>query len=301
MSSPTEGSATGLNPEPPFTKTSLSDVILRSSNGVDFYVNRAVLSLVSSVFETMFSLPQTVGNSTIPVVDLQEDSELLDRALRFFYPGTQLLLQTLDDAVRIFQVLLRKYDMQCLVPAARNHLEAYITSSPVSVYAQALAYQWADIAKAAATESLKSPVLQVKASRALDLISGSEYHNLLWYHRRCGAAAKATTTKMRWITFNYETWFTCDMCRYHSTRTLADASTYPCRKWFMEFLLDMGDLLARTPKMGIRAHRLFTKAVAEALQCAHCRTHNPFEQLATFVSIWEKKILSEVAKVELKL
>jgi BTB/POZ domain len=43
-----------------------SDVILRSSDHVDFYVYKIVLSLVSPFFEDMFSLPQPPNRTEPP-------------------------------------------------------------------------------------------------------------------------------------------------------------------------------------------------------------------------------------------
>ncbi|KAJ7739358.1 hypothetical protein B0H16DRAFT_1729451 [Mycena metata] len=71
----------------PFANAPGADTILRSADGVDFYVHRAILSLVSPVFEMMFQLPQPDDAPAVPVIDVQELSAVLDRVLRFFYPG----------------------------------------------------------------------------------------------------------------------------------------------------------------------------------------------------------------------
>ena len=62
---------------------SLADVILRSSDKIDFRVFKLFLSLASPVFETMFSLPQpTEGvnpdegtTDKLPVMPLSEDAK----------------------------------------------------------------------------------------------------------------------------------------------------------------------------------------------------------------------------------
>ncbi|KAJ7073171.1 hypothetical protein C8F01DRAFT_929951, partial [Mycena amicta] len=77
-------------------------VILRSCDEpqVEFYVHRVVLALSSPFFADLFSLPQPIpqddsrdassgkDEQELPVVQVSERAEILDKALRFFYPGT---------------------------------------------------------------------------------------------------------------------------------------------------------------------------------------------------------------------
>ncbi|KAJ6491647.1 hypothetical protein C8R47DRAFT_955073, partial [Mycena vitilis] len=69
----------------PFVNAPGADAILQSSDGADFYVHRHILALVSPIFRDMFTLPQPESTAAIPSIPLQEDSVVLDRALRFFY------------------------------------------------------------------------------------------------------------------------------------------------------------------------------------------------------------------------
>ncbi|KAJ7206395.1 hypothetical protein GGX14DRAFT_310226, partial [Mycena pura] len=57
-----------------FAQTPDADAILRSRDGADFYIHTVILSLVSPVFETMFSLPQSPPTSAIPIIRMEEDS-----------------------------------------------------------------------------------------------------------------------------------------------------------------------------------------------------------------------------------
>ena len=72
----------------PFHEES-ADVILRSSNGVNFFAHKIILSLASPIFSDMFSIPQpsTGGQeATRPIVDVTEDDLVLDSLLRYIYP-----------------------------------------------------------------------------------------------------------------------------------------------------------------------------------------------------------------------
>lgn len=61
-----------------------ADVIIRSSDNVDFRVQRAALSLFSPVFADILSIPQPEGsNGELPVVSVSEDRELSLDFLRY--------------------------------------------------------------------------------------------------------------------------------------------------------------------------------------------------------------------------
>src|SRR6267142_1704713 len=78
----------------PFDASAKADVILRSSDSVDFYVMKVVLSLASSVFDAMFLLHQgeemnegrdEVKNG-LPIIQLEEGSATLCSLLQLVYP-----------------------------------------------------------------------------------------------------------------------------------------------------------------------------------------------------------------------
>ena len=74
---------------PPFDHDD-ADIILRSSDQVDFHVHKIILSLSSPFFKTMFSLPQaneSVSEKPHPiVVDMSEDRTTIEALLTFIYP-----------------------------------------------------------------------------------------------------------------------------------------------------------------------------------------------------------------------
>jgi hypothetical protein len=65
------------------------NLVLRSSDLVDFRVHKAVLAMASPFFKDLISLPQpsdTESVNGIPVVRLFEDSELLYSLVSMLYP-----------------------------------------------------------------------------------------------------------------------------------------------------------------------------------------------------------------------
>jgi hypothetical protein len=66
-----------------------ADLIIRSSDFVDFQVHKLLLSMASPFFKDLLSLPQPSDSKTVDglhVVQLLEDSELLNSLLSMLYP-----------------------------------------------------------------------------------------------------------------------------------------------------------------------------------------------------------------------
>jgi hypothetical protein len=66
-----------------------ANIIIRSSDLGYFRLHKSVLALVSPFFEDLLSLPQPSDSETVeglPVVQLSEDSELLNTLLSMIYP-----------------------------------------------------------------------------------------------------------------------------------------------------------------------------------------------------------------------
>ncbi|KAJ7458247.1 hypothetical protein FB451DRAFT_1097839 [Mycena latifolia] len=280
-----------------------ADVILRSSDGADFPVHRAILALVSPFFRDMFALPQPEAEPTLPVVQVAEGSAALDQALRFFYPGAQPAVATLDELRAILDVLVSKCDMQCLAPMAIQHLRTYLVDQPIAVYTIAFAHQWKDLAIAAAKESLKLRlrVVDEVAPAALNHIPAAAYHNLLHYHYLCGAAAKRVTAVLRWVPGPAEyVWFTCNNCTPHPLSWyLADGTAHRVRLWFIDCLKSLGDPVGEAPGIDIRHHESIYAALKIASQCNVCRP-KIFQQLPDWIAAHlRSQITQAIEQVEL--
>jgi hypothetical protein len=66
-----------------------ANIIIRSSDLVDFRVHKSVLALASPFFRDLLSPPQPSDSESVdglPVVEVPEDSELLGSLISFFYP-----------------------------------------------------------------------------------------------------------------------------------------------------------------------------------------------------------------------
>ncbi|KAJ7186114.1 hypothetical protein C8R46DRAFT_1062500 [Mycena filopes] len=328
MSAPTDTPES--SPDPvfvpayPFAPSPAADTILRSCDGADFHVIRAVLSLVSPVFETMFGLPQPDGAAGIPVVDMSESSTTLDRGLRFFYSGAEgpAAARTLEELGEVLELLVSKYDIQSVVPQAKRELKTYLAprrvevswpkfgiagvrtpppkyymtpSQPLGVYAIVFAHRWDDIGLLAARECLKLPLRasDTHAPRELAYLTSTGYHNLFRYHFRCAAAVRPILQDLSWLALGplaqASCWFRCDSssCQPHpETVTLGTLPrhSYRPRAWFMQFLKAAGDLVAVTPAIDLSQDPAFFAAVRQASDCGGKCRREAVSELRAFVT-----------------
>ncbi|KAJ7073378.1 hypothetical protein B0H15DRAFT_894953 [Mycena belliarum] len=293
----------GFVPQYPFQAAS-GDVVLRSSDSIDFRVYRAILALASPVFSTMFSLPQPDSAPETPIIPVGETALRLDRALRFWYPGTQPLVNSIDELGDVLQILMSKYDIQAVSAIGQRFLLDYVETQPVAVFGIALTYEWHDIAKTAAAQSLKHPLRTFGIPpEQLKHISSEGYHTLLKYHYLCGAAAKGTTDVLRWIAFpNDDVWFACTKCAGHALHWfLSDNAAHGVRLWFTNYLAAAGTTLAATPGADPDDPIAMHAALKAASACEFCR-EKVFHQLQDFVATkWIPKIEEVLGNVELKM
>jgi hypothetical protein len=126
----------------PFSRIEGSDIILKSSDDVLFYVSRAILVEASPFFCDMFSLEQpSAASEANPVVSPEpipfpEKSDTVNLLLCLCY---DLSDTTGKDIPTIGQVLevARKYEVNKAVEAARNWIWSHVPNKPLQVYALA--------------------------------------------------------------------------------------------------------------------------------------------------------------------
>jgi hypothetical protein len=66
-----------------------ANLVIRSSDFVNFKVHKPVLAVASPFFEDLLSLPQPADSESVdglPVVQVSEDSELLNTLVSMLYP-----------------------------------------------------------------------------------------------------------------------------------------------------------------------------------------------------------------------
>ncbi|KAJ6556519.1 hypothetical protein DFH09DRAFT_1491005 [Mycena vulgaris] len=252
--------STEPNPPPAFVSSfpfddPAGDVILRSSDGIDFHVHRLVLSLASPFFKQMFTLPQPNGERGVPAILVSESALVLDRALRFWYPGAM----TLTELAEMLECLLLKYDIQSSIPFAQHQLRGYMEGD-------------FDLALEATKSSLRLPMRTFKLGSGrrphLKYITGDTYHNLLQYPSDYGEVAKSTSSSLRWLTSmnnlpGYECENSSSICSLRPDQSFANGQSSEIAGWFGTYLDRLPEALATKPGAWLNSPELLPLALLE--------------------------------------
>ncbi|KAK0504381.1 hypothetical protein EDD18DRAFT_1133362 [Armillaria luteobubalina] len=159
-----------------------SDVILVSSDEIAFHAHKAILSLASPFFKDMFTLPQPMIITSKPIISMAEDSEMLDKILRFCYPCSRSVL------FRVLMIMVRKYLMDDVARRARPELRKYVQKEPLRVFAIAYSFQWKEEIDEAVKWFLSRPLLDYDARDIAELDaldSARVLFSLFKFHREC--------------------------------------------------------------------------------------------------------------------
>ncbi|KAG1881045.1 hypothetical protein F4604DRAFT_1922067 [Suillus subluteus] len=241
-----------------------ADIILRSSDGVDFRVFKLFLSLASPFFETMFKLPQpAVGTNDdtkdgLSVIPMQEDSKTLDTFLRFCYPSTLAedpSLENLKDIKAILRVA-RKYSLDlierkvCQALASPKVLEA----EPLRCFAIARNAQLNHETITAARYTLRQPLIPAWFAE-IELITASDLLALLTYHKKCSMAVAPLLLNFDWVTSHYgisnrNNWLISDNCRCAREAKFKLWRMAPL-SWWATYMEETFELLRDTPSGAI--------------------------------------------------
>ena len=176
-----------------------ADVILRSSDNVDFKAFKLFLSFGSPFFKDVFSLPQSAGDGTEtkdgrPVIQVSETAEILRVVLSMCYPMgavDQPALDKLEDVDMLLDAAI-KYGVERVEKRAREMLVApqHLKESALRVFAIACRHRLNEEARAAARATLSGPIPDCSFGAELDLLPATKLFRLLQYHRDCNTAIK---------------------------------------------------------------------------------------------------------------
>ncbi|KAF9240600.1 hypothetical protein BU15DRAFT_73831 [Melanogaster broomeanus] len=185
-----------------------ADVVLRSSDNVDFRVFKIILSLASLVFKDMFTLPQPDSQPpTSPsVIPVSESSAILAALLSLCYPGTTPTFNSFKEARAVADAAV-KYDMSPVMQHLKDLIAScYVESSPLPLYALCCRLGWKELAERAARQTLKikdlgRPSLYIEE---MEEMTAGSYHRLLAFHFACGEAAAGVGKSDKWIPTNFQ-------------------------------------------------------------------------------------------------
>ncbi|KAG8994324.1 hypothetical protein FRB90_000453 [Tulasnella sp. 427] len=128
--------------KPPFHSGSPGDCIIQTADGTQFVVYRVILSLASSVWNDMFSLPQSSDtfSGEHPVITVDEDPETMETLLTMLYPMEPPQVTSYDLAIKLVQACDKYFiNTTRLTAFLHNILRSTdaLKNNPLGVYALA--------------------------------------------------------------------------------------------------------------------------------------------------------------------
>lgn len=240
-----------------------ADLILLSSDDVEFRVHRCILAAASPFFSDMFTLPQPrvasdPDNITIPVISVSELRQTLDSLLRFVYPIQDPPIHTLDELNPILGSAF-KYDFPSVISALRKILVAphFLESSPTRVFAIASRHDLEPEAKLASRYTLTVRVLDCPISDDLKHITAHSYHRLLDLHKRRSESAQELLKIPEEVK--------CIQCNGNGS-----IRTFSPPKWWHVWEAMAREELAARPTTDVIFEMAFLAKAADSTRCTRC-------------------------------
>ena len=190
------GSFKDALPKPPFNNPA-ADIVIRSSDGVNFHVRSGIVAEASPIFSDMFEIPLPDRHANPnspdfmdgkPVVTVQEDNVTLDRLLRLCYPTADPVLSEMRDVRTVLAAAL-KYEMEEATALMTRTLLSFVDQRPLAVWATACELRLEDEAKIAARRMLGVDI-PADPPPELQNVSAGAYYRLLKFHKAGGAVSE---------------------------------------------------------------------------------------------------------------
>ncbi|KAF8634551.1 hypothetical protein AX17_004141 [Amanita inopinata Kibby_2008] len=164
-----------------FGSSAEADIILRSSDSVNFYVSRFLPRLMTPVFDSRISQNEENGNTKdgLVIIPMAEDSAKLRQLLLIVYHYADVP-DARDALYSDMGIVTRKYNMQIIESQLRRQFLAshLVTEEPLRAYCIAVKSGWARLATA---DSLRTSLHNF----AYIDISGADFCHFLKYRFRC--------------------------------------------------------------------------------------------------------------------
>ena len=297
-----------------------ADIILRSSDNIDFRVFKLFLSLASPFFETLFDIPQPTeenGDQEIKdglvVVPVAEDSKTLDALLRFCYPCTLADdpdLEVLKDAMDVLEAA-RKYSLDAIETKARQAIvnPKILEVDPLRCFVIAHRGRLREETQLAARYTLTQPLIP-SWFQEIELLSATELLSLLTYHKKCGDAVYALSLNLSWITSHYRSsegcsWLSGRQPQYSSNCGCSNPTSQRYKlfsdlslpKWWRDFMEETFAALRDQPCTEIV--KIFAEKTVQTVKARNCAACSPkvTEGMRDFVDLFTKKIEETVSQV----
>lgn len=298
--------------EPPFNDSN-ADLILLSSDGFLFYVHKLLLSLVSPLFSTMFTLPDLHSQEIYdgrPCVVVSDDARHLLLLLSWCDPrcAMQSSIQSTKQSLLDLQMVLEtadKYGMESIVKRVEGVLissQEIIRQAPLKVFAIAVRYRCEGLARVAARETLQDPQLVKSDGRRepeLKHLSAFAFINLQEYHLRCVEAAVKVASHYDWVSRETlpASFFSSSCTKQADCPVVIAHGVWLA--WWIDYMALAAQVLRERPTgSSVSQASLLSKIHSKigSGSCTACHRDGHY-RLVEFALLFEVKIDEEISKV----
>jgi len=224
-----------------------ANVIIQSSDLINFRVHKSVLAMASPVFKDLFSLSQPSGSESIdglPVVKLTEDAELLNCLFSMLYP-VRLAIPNSYDKVLYLLAACQKYDMGRIQALIRDEVSHGRFPTPVGIkvfgaYAIASGKRLIPEMENAARLTLNHPMTFETLGEELRLFEGPALYDLARFRKRCRdnlVTCFKSFLNLRSLRLDF--WVSCTNSCLHSYKRDQGYSPPWLTKFFEQHLTDL--------------------------------------------------------------
>ncbi|KZP08741.1 hypothetical protein FIBSPDRAFT_1052241 [Athelia psychrophila] len=302
-----------VNPiSPVFFINSKANVIVRSSDDIDFYVSRYLLSYASPVFEGMFSIPSPPNpedsdetKDGLPVLKLAEDSRILERILLLCYPMNlveDVFVRDMEDAASLL-LALEKYNMVDSGKRLRRLLleSPFLRADPMHAFAVGSRLKHTEIMKLAA-RYLSDDIFDhphhenpdYENFTYLQLVKGRNYR------KKC---AQAVRTAVKEMEIKGDALFAFTSGDKHKDTCRHKIGSHMWFNWWPTYFFRVKEALEKNPCGPAAMDSSHRVAVMNKITEAGCATCSAMvvRDLPRFSAAFSECIEEEIAKVELDM
>ncbi|KAJ3523258.1 hypothetical protein NM688_g8758 [Phlebia brevispora] len=289
----------------------MADVIIRSSDGVEFRVFKIDLIRGSPMFKDMFSLTQPPPTDNpedykdgLPVISLSETSEVLSILLRCCMPGTPKI-EPLGGIAALVEAG-RKYDVEALWEICEKTLMQMAEQKPAQTYALAVLCDFEAVVKQAALYCLRLPMPDLLETHIdqLDLVTGQAFRRLLKYRYQCSKAALDYVSSWSKMGSPENYWENmCSRCSPLVPRTDRAGSIRHIHTWWDQYLTKITGDLERCAWDGMvnveEAQKFFIEGLPLSACTGHYRTVVA-AQLTAFLTKVRSDLATSIGEITLE-
>jgi hypothetical protein len=292
-----------------------AELIIRSSDNVDFRVFKSFLSVTSSVFKDMFAFPQGPAGVTgqemrdgLAVIQITEGSRIVETLLRFCFPNILTPvpdLKTMDEMLPMLEVSI-KYGIGILEKRVREALFSppVVKMGAMKLFVIAYQHGWETEMRIAAEYTLCEPAWERLYVVELESITGGDLHRLQLYRLNCTTAAIQVATTFEWYPAGSPRWWQCSSCE-DATNEILFGTVYGGLQrakpvgWWVRYMKAAAKELAKRPFGNtVLDAKMVDRALQEADNCPNCSQKKNLDvRFTEFCNVFAAEVDRVVSKV----